>query len=1264
MYFRFSLLISFFLTSTFSKATQTSSKDSWTPTTEKSIKAEGKRTLFTTEAKYFFLNLSKLKAEFLQAPVERPGDLKTYGRPISLPLPDGSFQTFHFASYEMMEPGLKANWPEVHTFTGQGLEDRSATVKVDFTPYGFRAQIIRESGSVYIDPLYFGATEGYAVYEKSKLDLARMGKYFRCELSGDDITGGDLNKSGSGQNNVQVALGDVRRVYRAAVAATGEYTSFHGGLNQAAAAITTTLNRVNGVYEREICSRLILVANNNQLIYTNASTDPYTNNNGLTMLGQNQTNVTNLIGTNNYDIGHVFSTGGGGVAGFGVVCNNSQKARGVTGSDSPVGDPFDIDYVAHEMGHQFGGSHTFNSQTGSCGGGNREATSAYEPGSGTTIMAYAGICGSDNVQNNSNDYFNFRSLDQISGFITTGTGNTCPVKTNTGNAIPQVSNPTGGFIIPISTPFRLVSNQATDADGDALTYCWEQSDLGPAGGPNNPSGNAPIFRSFSPVSSRERLLPRLQNILSGTGTMGEILPSYARNLTFRVTVRDNKAGGGGTNGANISLTVNATGGAFSVTTANTSGTTYEGGSTQTITWNRGGTAAAPFNVSHVRIRFSSDGGQTFPIILADSTANDGSEAVTLPVIVSNTCRVMVEAIGNIFFDINNANFRLTAPTTANIPTTVTDTTLCAGQTFSATITPTGTTYNSDNIFRLQLSDANGQFTNPTTIGSVNAAGDTVISATLPTSLVGGTGYKMRVVSTSPVRTSSTTINAPRIKGLPGLPGAIIGFNTFCEGDSNVRYEVPAMANTSSFEWTLPQGISILSNPDSNVVFLQFSNLGGTISVKGINSCGVGPAAALNVQPRVILPAQITASAAATTICEGSPVSLTSNPTNGGSDPTFQWLLNGSPIQGATNSAYSTSTLTTGDRFSVVLTSSLTCGTPNVDTSNVVIVTVTPRRTPLASIESNALNDTTCTGEPVTFTSSINTAGGNNPQYAWFRNTTQITGQTTNTLQISNLVSGDSIRMRLTVAGTCLTTNQVFSPARKITVMALTVNAGPDTTICQNTPVNLFGQPAGGNWTGTGITPQGSFSSANPGNITVNYNVNKYGCFRSDARIISVVAPGNVSYTVDGNTLNTVATGVIAYQWFLNGNPIAGANSAAYTITESGEYCVEVQFSSGCKNKSQCSQQVFTSIQSLIGGDQGLKIIPNPANQTESFTFLIQEKISTLSFFNNLGQEVKSFNGLENQTELKLHAGILAKGVYHIKGQSASGKVIIGKLIIQ
>jgi hypothetical protein len=513
--------------------------------------------------------------------------------------------------------------------------------------------ILSPEGNVFIDPYSLGDTENYLTYYTR--DYLNTNKSFECELISDEGIINELNYLRG--NSILTPTGPQLRTYRLAVATTGEYTAFFGGtVPQGLAAVVTSVNRVNGVYEKEVAVRMVLVANNDTLIFTNAATDPYTNNDGFAMLAQNQTTVDSFIGNINYDFGHVFSTGGGGVAYLGVICRAGLKAGGVTGSGAPVGDPFDIDYVAHEMGHQFAGNHSFNGTAGACSGGNRNASTAYEPGSGSTIMAYAGICSPQNLQNFSDPYFHSINFDEIVSYTNFGSGNGCAVITATGNSAPVVTVPTGGFYIPKSTPFSLTGS-AIDADGDGLVYCWEEFDLGPAGAPGSPSGNAPIFRSWNPTSSPTRYFPRLVNLLNNTTVIGEILPTYARTLTFRLTARDNKVGGGGVNYAALQFNVDGNSGPFTVTSPNTN-VNWAGSSSQTATWNVTNTNIAPVNCANVRILLSTDGGQTFPTVLSANTPNDGSESVTIPNTPTTQARIKVEAVGNIFFDLSNANFSI------------------------------------------------------------------------------------------------------------------------------------------------------------------------------------------------------------------------------------------------------------------------------------------------------------------------------------------------------------------------------------------------------------------------------------------------------------------------------------------------------------------------------------------------------------------------------------------------------------------------------
>jgi len=514
----------------FSVFTNTAQSNLWTDISENQFDNVGERYIIPEVYRTLKLNLMQANSILKAAPMEFTVEAIEDRYIIELPMPDGSFQVFKFWESPTMEPDLQIQYPEIRTYTGQGIDDPYATLKFDLTPHGFHAQILSPNGRVFIDPHNKGDIQHYISYYTK--DFYKINAEFECQLFSDENL---IEELGYPSDELLTPSGPQLRTYRLAVAATGEYTAFYGGtVPLGLAAVVTSVNRVNGVYEKEVAVRMVLVANNNLIIYTNASTDPYSNTNGSTMLGQNISNLSAVIGNSNFDIGHVFSTGGGGVAYLGSVCT-SNKAGGVTGSSSPIGDAFDIDYVAHEMGHQFGGNHSFNGTTGSCSGGNRNASTAFEPGSGSTIMAYAGICSPQDLQAHSDAYFHIVNFDEIIAFTNSGTGNGCAVITSTGNNAPVVTVPAGGFAIPKSTPFSLTGS-ATDPNSDAMTYCWEEYDLGPAGAPGTPSGDAPIFRSWNPSTSPARTFPRLSDLLNNTTVIGELLPTYARNLKFRLTV--------------------------------------------------------------------------------------------------------------------------------------------------------------------------------------------------------------------------------------------------------------------------------------------------------------------------------------------------------------------------------------------------------------------------------------------------------------------------------------------------------------------------------------------------------------------------------------------------------------------------------------------------------------------------------------------------------------------------------------------------------
>ena len=584
------------------------------------------------------------------APDESVANASVSTYTLDLPRPDGRLETFRLCESPIMAPGLAQRFSQIKTYLGKGVDNPTALVRLDYTPHGFHAMVLAGEDTYFIDPYYHLLNNGiYLSYFKRDY---QTDKEFKCETEA-------LQRPGDVMEGGLSGVGEELRTYRLALACTGEYAQYHGGtIDQAMAAMVTTLNRVNGIYERDFSVRMVMVDSNHLITFTNPSNDPYSGGN---LLGQNQTAIDQYIGSANYDVGHLVDTGGGGVAFYRSICSSQNKARGYTGLNPPVGDPFDIDYVAHEMGHQFGGSHTFNGTLGSCSGGNRNGPTAFEPGSGVTIMAYAGICGSDNIASNSIDHFHNGSLDEMTPYIVSGGANFCSEKDTTGNTAPLVEAGPSGQAIPISTPFELTGS-ATDMEGDALTYCWEQLDTGPGGNFNQPAGSAPLFRSFSPTTDSTRVFPRISAIVNNTSSLAEVLPFYARNLTFRLTARDNHGFGGGVEWDTRSLLVSDQAGPFEVLSQNDP-TTWEAGSFQQVEWDVANTDEAPVNASMINIFLSMDGGFTYPILLADSLENNGTALVFIPdTLQGDQFRVKVKAVGNVFFDINNRNITITPAT--------------------------------------------------------------------------------------------------------------------------------------------------------------------------------------------------------------------------------------------------------------------------------------------------------------------------------------------------------------------------------------------------------------------------------------------------------------------------------------------------------------------------------------------------------------------------------------------------------------------------
>ena len=424
------------------------------------------------------------------------------------------------------------------------------------------------------------------------------------------------------------------------------------------------MTRVNGLFERDLSLTMELIEIINPP-FSGTSTislvepDGFTDDDAGALLGQNQTITDTRIGTANYDVGHVFTTGGGGVAILGGICFSNTKARAVTGLPSPIGDPYDVDFVAHEMGHHFGANHIFNGSQGNCSGANRNASTSVEPGSGTSIMGYAGICAGDNIQPNSDDHFNAISIDEMYARITSSP--TCSVNTMNNNIAP-IADAGDDYTIPFGTAFTL-SGTGNDNVG-TVSYNWEQVDPGTVAGQPSPTDtNGPMFRSRPSLPNSDRTFPPLNAILNDHLTPEwEVMPSIARDMDFSLTVRDNQSPNGGqTNRDDMRVTLANTG-PFRVTAPDITNASFPSGSATTITWDVAGTTANGINTSNVNILLSTDGGQTFSTTLASNTNNDGTESVTFPSVNEPFCRIKIEAVGNIYFAISKS-FSIGATTT-------------------------------------------------------------------------------------------------------------------------------------------------------------------------------------------------------------------------------------------------------------------------------------------------------------------------------------------------------------------------------------------------------------------------------------------------------------------------------------------------------------------------------------------------------------------------------------------------------------------------
>nr|WP_294861020.1 zinc-dependent metalloprotease family protein [uncultured Fluviicola sp.] len=1213
-------------------------KGTWKMITENEIPVSGTRYIKPTKFLTFKLDVANMHQVLSQ--VKRLDDPNYIPVFIELPKPDGTVGNYQVHENETMSLGLAAQFPEIRSYDGVAMDNSGEVVKFDLTPQGFHAMtLIPGKSTLFIDPYSFGGgdIENYVVY--SRADYT-SDKTFVCHLEEQLPT----EIKGANDGIVKSFGNCTKRTYRLALAASAEYTTFQGGtVALAQAAQVTTMNRVNGVYMRDLAVTLTIIPNNNLLIYTNAGTDPYTNGNPGSMINENQTNVTSVIGSANYDIGHVFGTNSGGLAGLGVVCSSSQKASGVTGSGAPVGDAFDIDYVAHEMGHEFSGNHSFRGSTGSCSG-NANGATAMEPGSGSSIMAYAGICSPQDVQPHSDDNFHGVNMNEMHLFIN-GSGNGCAVSTAIPNqTAPTITGTVGSVTIPANTPFALTAT-ATDPDGDVLTYCWEQMDNGQTGTATQPplgtNTGGPNFRSRTPSTSGTRYFPSIASLMSNGPFTWEVLPTVNRTMHFRCTVRDNEVNGGCNDNADIIVTSTTSAGPFIVNYPTATGITWPGNSTQTVTWSVANTDIAPVACANVDVLISTDGGATFSVI-ANNVPNDGSQVITVPNTATTTAIVMVMCENGTFFDVSNNVFAITAATndyTLNFQ----NSTVSACQGTNA-------------VFTVLVGQI-GSYIDPVTLSATgNPAGTTVVFS--PNPATPGTNATMTISNTASATpgTYSLTVNGTSTSGGHFTNGTVLISTSgvvasTLSSPANAATSVPvspAMSWTNSgvgvqFNITIAtdaaftnvvESASGLTSPTYTATLLSPATT-YYWKVETLNSCSAAVTSATF---------SFTTASCMTFNSTNIPVTISASGT-----PTVTSTLN-IPTGGTINDLNVVNlagTHTWINDLTVKLTSPT--GTMVTLWSNI------------CDDEDNFnlnLDDEAAAGAlpcpPVgggTYQSQglLSAFDGQNMSGTW-------------TLTISDAVNSDGGALSSWGLEICYTPTTPCTPPTAATIGGTTTICPAGSTTLSVTAGTLNDATAWQWYSGTcGGTAVGSGTSINVSTPGTYFVRGEGGCVTAGTCVTATVTQTtlNLNTTVAGTTISS-AQGTAQYQWINCGtgnSVIAGATSQSFIAPANGSYAVIVT-KSGCTDTSACVTISNLGIDDLNFED--VSVYPNPSNGKITVSFNKEVNLKSFVIRDVTGRMVREEKP-QTTSGITFDISTEAQGVYFLNievgGATQSFKLI-------